>query len=280
MTTIQLGKRNQLEILREVDFGVYLDGGDVGDILLPKRYVPKNAAVGDMVDVFLYLDQEERLIATTEQSLIEVGTFAFLEVKWINQYGAFLDWGLMKDLFCPFREQKMRMVQGKKYIVYCYIDSVTFRIAASAKVEKFLSKEKPEYKHGEEVDILIQQKTELGFKAIVDGRFSGLLYRNELFRDIHTGERMKAFVKNVREDGKIDLALQTSGQHHVLDFSDQLLTFLKEQPDRFCPLHDKSPAEDIYARFEVSKKTFKKAVGDLYKKHLITLQPDGIKLVK
>lgn len=275
---MQLGKRNDMTVLREVDFGVYLDGGDLGDVLLPRRYVPQGCKVGDVINVFLYLDQEERLIATTEHPLIEVGKIAYLEVKWVNQFGAFLDWGLMKDLFCPFREQKMRMVQGRSYIVYCYIDSLTHRIVATAKIEKFLSKERPPYHHGDIVDILIQQKTELGFKAVVEGQYSGQIYQNELFRDMHTGDQMQAFVKNVREDGKIDLILQEHGKKHVMDFEDQLLQYIQEH-DGCCPFHDKSLAEDIYAEFQVSKKTFKKAVGGLYKKNLITIEEDCLRSV-
>ncbi|MDO4823969.1 MAG: S1-like domain-containing RNA-binding protein [Bacteroidales bacterium] len=275
---MQLGKRNDMTVLREVDFGVYLDGGDLGDVLLPRRYVPQGCKVGDVINVFLYLDQEERLIATTEHPLIEVGKIAYLEVKWVNQFGAFLDWGLMKDLFCPFREQKMRMVQGRSYIVYCYIDSLTHRIVATAKIEKFLSKERPPYHHGDIVDILIQQKTELGFKAVVEGQYSGQIYQNELFRDMHTGDQIQAFVKNVREDGKIDLILQEHGKKHVMDFEDQLLQYIQEH-DGYCPFHDKSLAEDIYAEFQVSKKTFKKAVGGLYKKNLITIEEDCLRLV-
>lgn len=274
---IKLGKRNEMKVLREVDFGVYLDGGDMGDVLLPKRYIPEGTKVGDVLDVFLYLDQQERLIATNEHPLIEVGQIAFLEVKWVNQFGAFLDWGLMKDLFCPFREQKMRMQQGRKYIVYCYIDSLTHRIVATAKIEKFLSKEQPPYNKGDIVNILIQQKTELGFKAIVEGQFSGQLYQNELFKDIHTGDQMPAIVKNVREDGKIDLVLQEHGKKHIDDFEETLLEYLKENGG-VCAFHDKSDAEDIYSEFQVSKKTFKKAVGGLYKKHLISIEENGLRL--
>lgn len=277
---IKLGTLNTLQILRQVDFGMYLDGGEIGDILLPQRYVPKDVKVGDSIEVFLYLDSEERLVATTEKPLVQVNQFAFLEVKWINQYGAFLDWGLMKDLFCPFREQKMRMQQGRSYIVYCYIDTLTSRIVASAKVEKFLSKEMPQYSQGEEVQVLIQQKTDLGFKAIVDGKFSGLIYQNELFRDIHTGDRMIGYVKTVREDGKLDITLQTTGKRHVEDFSIQLFRYIQNCDEHFCPFHDKSPAEDIYNEFQVSKKTFKKAVGDLYKRNLISLHDDGLRLTK
>lgn len=278
--TIRLGKRNQLKVLREVDFGVYLDGGDIGDILLPKRYVPTNCKVGDVVDVFLYLDNEERLVATTEHPLVEVGQFAYLEVKWINQFGAFLDWGLMKDLFCPFKEQKMRMQQGKKYIVYCYIDTLTSRIVASAKVEKFFSKELPPYHVGDAVEVMIQQKTDLGFKVIVEGSYGGLIYQNELFRDIHTGDKITAYVKTIRSDGKLDIALQHQGMQHVMDFSEQLYQYLRNDANGFCPFHDKSPAEEIYATFKVSKKTFKKAVGDLYKRNIISLKSDGLYLTE
>ena len=277
---IRLGTYNTLQILRQVDFGMYLDGGEIGDILLPQRYVPKDAQIGDSIEVFLYLDSEERLVATTERPLVQVNQFAFLEVKWINQYGAFLDWGLMKDLFCPFREQKMRMQQGRSYIVYCYIDTLTSRIVASAKVEKFLSKDMPQYNWGDAVEVLIQQKTDLGFKAIVDGKFSGLIYQNELFHDIHTGDRMTGYVKTVREDGKLDITLQTTGKQHIEDFSSQLFKYILNCDGHFCAFHDKSPAEEIYNEFHVSKKTFKKAVGDLYKRNLITIREDGLCLTQ
>lgn len=275
---IQLGKRNQLEVLREVDFGMYLDAGEIGDVLLPKRYIPQGTQIGDVVDVFLYLDSEERLVATTEHPLIEVGQFAYLEVKWTNEYGAFLDWGLMKDLFCPFKEQKMRMQQGKSYIVYCYIDALTYRIVASAKVEKFLSQDMPEYAPGDKVSVLVQQKTDLGFKAIVEGQYSGMFFQNEIFRNIHTGDIFDAYVKSVRSDGKIDLVMQTRGRKHVMDFSDQLLQYMQESADGTCHFHDKSPAEDIYETFHVSKKTFKNAVGNLYKRGLISIKPDVLVL--
>ncbi len=277
---IRLGKRNRLEVLREVDFGVYLDGGEIGDILLPRRYVPENCKIGDIVDVFLYLDSEERLTATTEHPLVEVGKFAYLQVKWTNEFGAYLDWGLMKDLFCPFREQKMRMQQGHSYIVYCYIDTVTYRITASAKVEKFLSKEIPPYEQGECVEILVQQKTDLGFKAIVEGRFGGLIYGNEVFSDIHAGDRLSAYIKQVREDGKIDLTLQPHGKELVEGFSERLLNYMLSVDSGFIPFHDKTPAEDIYAKFQVSKKTFKRAVGDLYKHRLIKISDEGLELTK
>lgn len=278
---IRLGKRNRLQVLREVDFGLYLDAGEIGDVLLPSRYVPESAKEGDVLDVFLYLDGEERLVATTEQPLVEVGQFACLEVSWVNEYGAFLNWGLMKDLFCPFREQKQKMKQGRKYLIYCYIDPITYRIVASAKVEKFLSKERPDYASGDEVEALVMQPTEIGLKAIVDGKYSGLLFRNEIFQPLHIGDRVTAYVKQVRDDGKIDLKLQRHfGKLRITDFSAQLLDYLRRQPEGYCPLGDKSDADEIYSTFGVSKKTFKRGVGDLYKQRLITIDDDGLRLTE
>ena len=274
---IKLGDYNKMTVVKEVDFGIYLDGGDEGEILMPSRYVPEGVKPGDELEVFVYLDQDERPVATTEHPLCKVGDFAYLEVAWVNEYGAFLNWGLMKDLFCPFREQKMRMQKGEKYIVHVHIDDDSYRIVASAKVERYLSKEKPEYTPEAEVNILIWQKTDLGFKAIIDNKYSGLLYENEIFCPLETGMEMKAFVKQVREDGKVDLILQKPGFEKIDDFSKTLLDYIKAHGGRIN-LNDKSPAEDIYDTFGVSKKTFKKGVGDLYKKRLITLHEDGIAL--
>lgn len=279
MEKIQLGAFNRLTIAKEVDFGLYLDGGDEGEILLPRRYVPATYKIGDEIDVFLYLDQDERLVATTEQPLAQVGDFAYLECSWVNEYGAFLNWGLMKDLFCPFREQKKRMEIGSSYIVYVTIDEESYRMMASAKVEHFLSKDKPPYKAGDEVQILVWQKTDLGFKAIIDNAYAGLIYRDQIFKYVHTGDRMKAYVANVRPDGKIDLTLQHTGRQQTLDFSETLLTYLHEHGGT-CDLGDKSDAEEIKARFEVSKKVYKKAIGDLYRRRLITISDGGIHLVE
>ena len=277
--SIELGKFNVLEVVKTVDFGVYLDGEEEGEILLPTRYVPEECNIGDFLNVFLYLDNEERLIATTLTPLVQVGEFACLEVSWVNQFGAFLNWGLMKDLFVPFREQKMKMLVGKKYVIHAHIDEDSYRIVASAKVDKYLSKELPAYQPNDEVSILIWQKTDLGFKAIVENEFSGLLYDSEIFQHLQTGMQLKAFVKQVREDGKIDLMLQKPGFEKIDDFSDKLLSYIKENGGSI-QLNDKSPAEEIYDAFQVSKKTFKKAVGDLYKKRLIVIEANGIRLAK
>jgi predicted RNA-binding protein (virulence factor B family) len=276
---IKLGDYNTLKVVKRVDFGLYLDGGDDGEILLPSRYVPDGTTIGQLLEVFIYLDQDEKLVATTLHPLAKVGEFAWLECAWTNEYGAFLNWGLMKDLFVPFREQKMKMQVGRKYIVHVHMDDESYRIMASAKVEHFLSEETPEYEIGEEVDILVWQHTDLGYKAIIDNKFSGLLYENEIFQPISIGMQLKAFIKQVREDGKIDLELQQGGMKKVKDFSETLLAYIKEQRG-FIRFTDKSDAEQIYKTFGVSKKTFKKAVGDLYKQRLIVLEPNGIYLVR
>lgn len=277
MNHVKLGEYNQLEIVKEVDFGVYLDGGDDGEILLPTRYVPDGCKPGDVLNVFIYLDMDERLIATTLQPYVKVGEFACLEVAWVNQFGAFLNWGLMKDLFVPFREQKMKMQKGKRYVVYVHLDEESYRIVASAKVEHFLSTEKPDYQPGQEVEVLVWQRTELGYKVIVENKFSGMLYHNEIFQPLEVGMRLTAFIKQVRPDGKIDLVLQKAGARKVDDFSEVLWQYIKDN-DGFTPLNDKTDAEVIYHTFGVSKKTFKKAVGDLYKKRRIVLEEDGIHL--
>ncbi|WP_300724653.1 S1-like domain-containing RNA-binding protein [uncultured Bacteroides sp.] len=278
MSHIQLGKYNQLEVVKEVDFGMYLNGDEDGEILLPKRYVPEGCKPGDVLNVFIYLDMDERLVATTLEPYVQVGEFACLEVAWVNQFGAFLNWGLMKDLFVPFREQKAKMVKGGRYVVHVHLDDESYRIVASAKVEHYLSKEKPEYQSGEEVHVLIWQQTDLGYKVIVDNKYSGMLYRNEIFQPMEIGMQMNAFVKHVREDGKIDLVLQKGGAKKVEDFSEVLLQFIKDN-DGYTHFNDKTDAETIYNTFGVSKKTFKKAVGDLYKKRLIILEEDGIHMV-
>ena len=266
--SIELGKYNVLEVVKEVEFGMYLDGGEDGEILLPLRYVPEGCQPGDLLNVFIYLDNEERLVATTLTPLVQVGEFACLEVAWVNEYGAFLNWGLMKDLFVPFREQKMKMQVGKKYVIHAHLDDESYRIVASAKVDRYLSKEAAPYQAGDEV----------GFKAIIENKYSGLLYDSEIFQSLHTGDRVKAFIKQIREDGKIDLILQKPGFEKVDDFSKTLLQYIKDNGGRIA-LNDKSPADEIYSTFGVSKKTFKKGVGDLYKKHLILLPGDGIVLV-
>ncbi len=274
---IKLGDYNTLTVVKEVDFGIYLDGGDEGEILMPKRYVPEGIKPGDQIETFVYLDNEERPVATTERPLAKVGDFAYLEVAWVNEYGAFLKWGLMKDLFCPFREQKKRMEIGESYIVHVHLDDDSYRIMASAKIERYFDERAPMFRHGQEVDLLVWQKTEMGFKVIIDNCYPGLVYEDQVFRYIHTGDRTKGYINTVRPDGKVDVTLQPTGRQQTLDFSEELLQYLKDHGGH-CDLGDKSDAEDIKHRFHVSKKTFKRAVGDLYKRRLITIADDGLRL--
>lgn len=277
---IRLGDYNTLTVDHVAEQGLYLTGDETtGNILLPKRYVTNDMHIGEAVEVFIYLDQDERLIATTEHPIAKVGEFASLEVAWINKYGAFLKWGLMKDLFCPFREQKKRMEQGRRYIIYIKEDEETHRLMATAKVEHFLQPAvAPQLLHGAAVDCLVWQKTDLGFKCIVNNKYQGQLYDNQIFRPLHGGDRMTAYVDHIREDGKIDLTLQPTGRQHTLDFAEVLLRYLYEN-DGHCDLGDKSDAELIYDRFKVSKKAYKKAIGDLYRRRLITISDEGIALV-
>ena len=274
---IELGKYNQLTVVKEVDFGVYLDGGDDGEILLPARYVPEDCHPDDVLNVFIYLDSEERLVATTLQPYAQVGEFAYLEVAWTNEFGAFLNWGLMKDLFVPFREQKMKMQKGRRYMVHVHLDDESYRIMASAKIERYLSKDFPPYQPGQRVSVMAWQKTDLGYKMIIDNKYAGLVYNGEVFQTLLPGMKLEAYVRQVREDGKIDLTLQKDGARKVDNFAEQLLEFIKDQGG-FTSFNDKSEADEIYETFSVSKKTFKKAVGELYKKRLILLEPNGIRL--
>lgn len=277
---LQIGRTCQLKVNRQVEFGFYLDGGEqYGEVLLPNGEIRPDIDVhiGEPLEVFLYLDTQERIVATTHMPLAQVGDFAYLEVAWVNNFGAFLHWGPLKDLFVPFREQKMKMMKGHSYIVHVHLDPETYRIMASAKVEHFLSQDFPPYRTGDQVDLLIWQKTDLGLKAIVDGRYGGLLYDTQMFRTLRTGDRVKGYISQVRPDGKLDLSLQCPGQRGVEDFSAQLLRHLQMNGGQ-TPLGDKSPAEEIYALFGVSKKVFKKAVGDLYRQRLIEISDTGIRL--
>lgn len=282
--SLEIGRYNTLKVLRQVDFGYYLKGdARSGDVLLPNGEISAEAqealdAGAESMEVFLYLDQEERIIATTRKPLAQVGDFAYLEVAWVNNFGAFLNWGLMKDLFVPFREQKMKMQKGQSYIVHVHLDDESYRIMASAKIERYLNTDFPPFQRGDEVEVLVWQKTELGLKVIVNNQYAGLLYDDQVFRNLRTGDRTKAFIHLVRPDGKIDLTLQRKGQAGVRDFTYDLLEYLR-QNNGYTVLGDKSSPEDIYEVFGVSKKVFKKAVGDLYKRHKITIADDGLHLL-
>ncbi|MBI5538493.1 MAG: GntR family transcriptional regulator [Bacteroidia bacterium] len=274
----EIGKLNSLRVVKEVDFGLYLDGGEHGEILLPKRYVPENAKPEDILEVFIYLDSEDRVIATTETPHIMVGEFACLKAVAITSMGAFLDWGLMKDLFVPFREQKQKMEEGKWYVVTVYLDYDSKRLVASAKIEKFLDNLPPEYDAGEEVDLLISGETDLGFNAIINNKHLGVLYKNEVFQPLKKGDRIKGYIKKIREDEKIDLILQKPGYQKVDNISMRIVDVLKEHKG-FIAITDKSDPDTIYNLFGVSKKTFKKAIGSLYKFRVISIEDKGIRLL-
>lgn len=277
---ISLGNYNTLRITRFTQHGAYLDGGNVGEILMPQKYLNPRMRIGDKVEVFVYLDQGERLVGTLETPLARVGDFAFLRVAWVNEFGAFLDWGLMKDLFVPFREQKMPMQQGRSYLVHIHIDPETQRIVASAKVERYLQRATTgRYHRGQEVEIVIQQKTPLGFKCIADNRCPGQLYDNQIF-DVQpqAGDVFTATIVNVRPDGKLDLSLQRIGKGRFRDFAEQLREAL-QQAGGSLPVSDHSSPEELQQRFGVSKKTFKRAVGTLYKNGELLIGPDKITLI-
>ena len=272
------GRYNTLKVVKFVDFGVYLDGAEMGEILLPARYVPEECEVGEDLEVFIYLDSEDRIIATTEKPFAQVGEFAFLRVNAVNNVGAFLDWGLMKELLVPFREQKMNMVAGRSYLVYVYLDPDSNRIAASAKLEKFLDNVIPEYQVGEEVSLIIESESELGYNAIINHLHRGILYHDELPGPLKKGQQLKAYTKKVRVDHKIDLSLYRPGYGQVDGVSQNILDKLTAAGG-FLPLTDKSDAALIFDHFAISKKVFKKALGALYKQRRILLEEKGIRII-
>jgi len=274
----EIGKYNDLTIKKRVDFGLYLEDGDDNEILLPLHYVTDDMEVGENINVFVYKDSEDRIVATTEHPRACVGEFAFLQVKAVNKIGAFLDWGLLKDLLVPFREQKMRMIEGRYYVVYVYLDDASQRIVASAKLDKFLGNKIPDYQPRDEVDILVTQRTDLGFKVIVDNLFWGMLYHDEIFGELNIGERHKAYIKCVRDDEKIDLVLWKKPSTRVKGLTERIIDYLKHN-NGFMKLNDSSSPEEIRVTFECSKKDFKRAIGNLYKANKVTIEPDGVKLV-
>ena len=272
----QLGQINHLKIVRKVDFGFYLDGENLGEILMPKRYIFPDMKIGDTIDVMLYLDGEERLLATTEIPFAQVGDFAYLKVNKIENVGAFLDWGLSKELLVPFSEQKVKMEEGKSYVVHVYIDKITDRITGSMKLEKFINKEKPEYTINQEVDLLIWTLTDVGYKAIINNQHIGVIYKNEIFRKISNGQKMKGYIKKIRDDDKIDLTLDKIGYTKIDSFAQLILNAI-EKSGGFLPYNDKTDPEIIYNIFGMSKKVFKQSIGNLFKQRYIEITPEGIK---
>ncbi|MEW6670140.1 MAG: S1-like domain-containing RNA-binding protein [Thermodesulfobacteriota bacterium] len=273
----EIGKYNTLVVVKTVDFGVYLDGEDLGEILLPRRYVPEGCRPGDRVEVFLYHDSEDRLIATTLRPYAGVGELALLKVATVSSFGAFLEWGLPKDLLVPFGEQQQRMKADRYYLVYVYLDKTSGRIAASSRLEKFPPAQQADFEAGQAVDLIIADETDMGYKAVINRAAWGMLYHNEVFQKMRRGQQVRGFIKNIRRDGKIDLCLQKSGYEKVPDLSEKILEAVRARGG-FLDVTDKSSAERIYSLFGISKKTFKKAIGALYKSRRITLEKDGIAL--
>lgn len=272
-----IGQFADLKVLRIIPHGAVLDGEQLGDILLPKRYCSEQLQEEDVVRVFVYFDSEDRIVATTEEPYVKRDEFAFLDVREVNRIGAFMDWGLQKDLLIPYREQKANIQEGGNYLVYCYYDQESERLAGSTKTAKFLDTVPPEYVPDEEVNILVTEEHELGFKCIVDNLFSGMIYHNEIFTPVHIGEKRRGFVKQVREDEKIDVALQLTGKNSSHERKDPILDYLKTH-DGVMFITDKSDPEMIYDTFGMSKKMFKKAVGHLYKEKIIRIEKDKIVL--
>jgi uncharacterized protein len=274
----EIGKYCTLRVAKEVDFGVYLEDDIYGEILLPKRYVPENCQVDDELEVFIYLDSEERIIATTEKPFAQAAEFAYLEVVSLSSIGAFLDWGLSKDLLLPYREQKIEVDEGDKVFVYVYLDVESKRMVASAKIEKHIDNLPVYYKPGDEVDAIIWSETDLGYKVIIENLYSGILYKNEVFQTLEPGQKLMVYIKKVRDDEKIDLSIHKPGYEKVDDFAQQILLYLKNNSGSM-PYNDKSSANEIASTFGISKKAFKQAIGQLYKNKLVSISDDGVRLV-
>lgn len=275
---IAIGQYNTLKIDRSTNVGLFLTKDDK-DILLPNKYVPKDYNIGDEITVFVYLDHEERPIATTLEPYIKLNEFGWLRVNYINEFGAFLDWGLEKDLFVPFKEQARPMEQGKRYLVYMYADERTNRLVASSKTNQFLNNDEVNLEKNEEVDLIISHITDLGINVIINEKHKGLVYKDETFVEVKPGQRCKGYIKNVRPDGKIDVSFQKLGYDAVEPNAQKILNELQSSRG-FLRLNDNSHPEDIKTVLQMSKKTFKKSIGLLYKEKLIEIKDDGIYLVK
>ncbi|MGH1471515.1 MAG: CvfB family protein [Cellvibrionaceae bacterium] len=276
---IEIGRTYPLTVVKRVEFGVYLDADNLGEILLPNRAVPENTEIGDSVNVFIYLDSEDRLIATTRRPRAQVGEFAYLTVADTNQVGAFLDWGLEKQLLVPFSEQHRTMETGKSYLVYIYIDPRDDRIVASSRIDNFLREDKSKYFNvGQKVNLIIANSTELGFKAIINHKHWGVLYKDDVFQRLSFGQRVTGFIQKIRPDGKIDLTL--NGGSQSFDKNTKIVFRYLNEHEGYAPFHDKSKPTEIATAFGISKAAFKKIIGHLYKKKIIQFEPEGIRLVE
>ncbi len=274
----EVGQFNTLKVIKEVPFGLYLDGGEWGEVLLPSKFVPNGARAGDEINVFLYFDSEDKIIATTQRPRATIGNFAFLKVIDVNRVGAFLDWGLDKDLLVPEPEQRRPMEEGKSYLVYVKHDGEG-RIVASSKIDRFLDKWRPRVMPGDEVSLLIAETSDLGNKVIVNDAHWGLIHNSDIFQELRYGKRMRGYIKSVLEDGKIDVVLSRTGNDKINDLSAKILAELHKNGG-FLPLHDKSSASEIKRVFGESKTSFKRTIGHLYKQKSIVIEAEGIRLVK
>lgn len=278
---IEIGKYNTLTILRDTKVGLFLgNGNEAEDILLPNKYVPHQFEIGDELTVFVYLDHEERPVATTLEPYILLNEFALLRVNYVNNVGAFMDWGMEKDILVPFKEQARPMEKGKRYLVYLYMDEKTNRLVASSKTNQFLNNDNLTVEKNEEVDLIVSHITEAGINVIINEQHKGLVYKDEVYDDaIRTGDRLRGYIKNIRPDNKIDVSLQIQGYENVEPNADKILNELRANRG-FLRLNDASHPEDIKTVLKMSKKTFKKAIGALYRDKLIEIKDDGIYLVK
>ena len=276
---IEIGKYNTLTAARRIVHGMVLVDEEGDDVLLPKKFVPEELEPEDTIEVFVYTDSEDWPVATTQRPKAILGQFAYLQVKEVVPFGAFLDWGLDKDLLAPFAEQSKKMERGKGYLVYLLLDEQTGRMIASSKLNKFLETENIELEEKQEVELLIGPQTDIGYNAIINHRYRGLLYKSDLFRTVQPGDQCKGYVKTIRPDKKIDLSLRQPGYAHVEPNAEKILQLL-EKNNGFLGLHDKSAPEEITARLQMSKKTFKKAIGALYKQKLVRIEEDGVYLAE
>ncbi len=276
---VATGRYNTLSVIKQKEFGVYLDGENLGEILLPARYVPDNCQIGDRLDVFVYLDSEDYLIATTDKPLAQVGDFVLLRCADVTPVGAFLDWGLPKQLLVPFSEQPVRMQKDKSYLVHIYLDNITNRIVASTKLDRFLDKEPATFKDGDAVELTIANRTDLGVKAVVNGTHWGLIHQSDLFRRLHFGQKQQGYIKHARPDGKLDLCLDKPGYGKISGLAGQVLERLKAEGG-YMAVNDKTDPQVITRLFGSSKKAFKMAIGTLYKQRLIEINADGIRLTE
>ena len=277
---IYIGRTNRMRVNKLVSFGAYLDGGEYGEILLPKRYVPQGCKPEDQLQVFVYADSEDRLVATTEQPKVQVGEAAYLKVKQQNEVGTFMDWGLGKDLLVPFNEQAWPMHPGRNSVVYCYLDPQTNRIAASTRFNRHLKEDgRGDFEPGEKVKLMIATRTQLGFKAIINNTHVGLIFKSDVFGELKFGQQLKGYIKAIRqEDGKIDLSLQPSSDEVRDKLEEQILDYLKAH-DGVSTITDKSPPALIYKTFNASKANYKRALGRLYKKRLVVIEKTRIHLL-